>query len=124
MVRRPEPPVLNPQQSFIGYVSGLIFRSALITWLTLQAIGFIFYCLYHFTNPVFSDFMFTGYIRYWEKWGDYIKYDLTPSWLQWIWILPTWQDPIGWLLIAGSVYLFMRRFKKKPTLFEQQGKKS
>jgi hypothetical protein len=104
-------------------VVSVIFRIALGSWLTMQAIGIIFYCLYHFTNPVFSDFMFSRYIQYWDKWGNYIMTELTPSWLWWIWILPTWQDPIGWLIIAGSVYLFMQRFKKKPTLFEQQGRK-
>ena len=81
----------------------------------LQGIGFFFWGVWQLMNDPARAFWFGSYVAYWEKWGDFIMNDLTPTWVQWIWSLPTWQDPIGWILIAFAGYRLVKRLSRKET---------
>lgn len=116
MARIPEPPVLYERGSLIGFITERVISIILGTWIIFQIIGLFFYSVFHFSSVNFREFMFREFIVYWEKWGTYIMTELTPSFFQWIWTLPTWKDPIGWVLVTVVIYRFLKRFKKEPTL--------
>jgi len=116
MVRTPEPPELRINKSFPRYALELIIKICVVTWLYMQAVGLFFYLVWHNSAVAFREFMFRDFIDYWDKWGGYIQFELTPEPAQWIWSIPTWQDWWAWVIIAVLTALYIWGNRGFPSL--------
>jgi len=116
MARTPEAPDLTIKKSFPRYALEVFLRGLVIIWLQMQLVGFVFYMLWHNTSVGFREFMFRDFIDFWEEWDWYIKWQLTPEWLQWIWSIPTWQEPLPWIIIALLLMLYVWSNRGLPSL--------
>lgn len=115
MARIPERPELGRKQNLLFWLIERVVKMLIGTWVMFQVIGIIFWAIWHISSHDFREFMFRGYINYWDKWGYYIMTELTPSWLQWIWYLPTWKSPITWIILVGGliVWWFWQAIKSR-----------
>lgn len=116
MAKTPEAPDLTIRKSFLRFVIEGILRAIIGTWLFAQAIGFIFYLMWHNFSIGAREFMFRRYINVWDEHGYAIQNELTPPWLQWIWSIPTWQDVWPWVVIAALIALYVWGNRNLPSL--------
>lgn len=116
MARTPEPPELTINKSFLRYALEVFLKGVIVIWLYIQAIGFVFYMLWHNGGVPLREFMFRDAINYWNKWGDYIQWELTPKWLQWIWFIPSWQNIWPWVVIVTLLALYIWGYRGFPSL--------
>ena len=101
MARIPNPPDLGQNQSFLGWLFEYFIRLILGTWLMCQAIGFIFWSIWHLSGHGFREFMFRDFIDLWQN----------HSWRlpEWVGYIPTWQSPVVWVVVALLLVWWFRR---------------
>ena len=107
MARTPDPPALTINKSFVRYALEVFVKGVVILWLHIQGVALFFHLVWHNSNVHFREFMFRDFIDYWDKWGGYIQWELTPDWAQWIWFIPTWREVWVWVLIAALLVLYI-----------------
>lgn len=116
MAKTPKAPDLVVTKSLPRFIIEGVLKAIIITWLHMQAVGFIFYMIWHNSSAAFREFMFGDFIEFWEKWRFGIQNEFTPTWLQWIWSIPTWKDPLPWVLIAVLLLVYILHNRSLPSL--------
>lgn len=116
MVKTPKAPDLVVTKSLPRFFVEQLIKVIIITWLHAQAVGIIFYLLWHNSSHAFREFMFRDYIDFWQRWRFDIQTEFTPTWLQWIWSIPTWQDVWPWVVIGLLVALYIWGNRSLPSL--------
>lgn len=93
MARTPEPPDLRVKKSLLRFCAEIILRVIILTWLYAQAIGFLFYMIWHNSSVAFREFMFRDFINLWQNYSR----GIFPSWFL---AIPTWKDPLPWIILG------------------------
>lgn len=109
MARVSEPPDLGVRKSLLRFVVEAILKGIILIWLYAQAFGFGFYMIWHYSNVSFREFMFRDYINLW----DIYSRDIFPPWF---FEIPTWKDPLPWVIIALLLIAYIRGNRGFPSL--------